>query len=123
MFDWFLWVMACVIPLDVGLRKVQLDWSVIRSWFVRQPAVDIKSTSALLQRKQQVASRLESRGERPLPLQTTPTPPIGMVATSQAQPKQGSSPSTPKPVAEGPVSTAEKLLKLKRRREEDEGKP
>ena len=25
-FDWFLIILACLIPLDVGLRRVQIDW-------------------------------------------------------------------------------------------------
>jgi len=31
--DLLLILLACLIPLDVGVRRVQLDWSVIRGWF------------------------------------------------------------------------------------------
>lgn len=62
-FDWFLIALAIILPLDVAIRRVQLDWYVIRSWF-RFGAEDKSSTAtmgALLQRKQNVVEEMDLR--------------------------------------------------------------
>ncbi|NNJ25618.1 glutamine amidotransferase [Alienimonas chondri] len=35
-FDWLLIVLACLIPLDVAVRRVQLDWSLITGLFKKE---------------------------------------------------------------------------------------
>jgi uncharacterized membrane protein len=66
-FDWFLLALCCLIPLDVGIRRVQLDWEVMLGWFRPRKAESSGETmGALLQRKQQVKEQIdEKRTERP----------------------------------------------------------
>ncbi|QDT97433.1 VWA domain-containing protein [Gimesia aquarii] len=62
-FDWFLIALAILVPLDVGIRRVQLDWYVIKSWFgfgSEQKASTV-TMGALLQRKQGVVEELDLR--------------------------------------------------------------
>jgi hypothetical protein len=119
-FDWFLFALALLVPLDVAVRRVQLDWSVILGWFGR--GKDAKSSTAtmgaLLERKQKVKQAFDApRGEAPLPviLKTQRPPPN----TDSPKPK----PETP-PLADesAPRSTTERLLARKRKRQEDQDK-
>ena len=114
-FDWFLIVLACLIPLDVALRRVQLDWLVIRGWFGFGKKRESTATmGALLERKKQVATTT-TPAERPkpiiLPTQTTSVP----KATAPAPQKPSEPAST-----ETPQSTTERLLARKRKRQEDD---
>ena len=54
--DWFLILLACLIPLDVGIRRVQLDWEVIKGLlrFGRQKDESGRTLGALLRRKQEI---------------------------------------------------------------------
>ncbi|MCA9005783.1 MAG: VWA domain-containing protein, partial [Planctomycetaceae bacterium] len=66
-FDWFLIALAILVPLDVGIRRIQLDWYVIKGWF-RFRKEDQSSTAtmgALLQRKQNITEELDSRKGQP----------------------------------------------------------
>ena len=116
-FDWFLLALAILVPLDVGIRRVQLDWSVILGWFRRRDAEASGETfSSLLQRKQQVKETLDApRGERPppivLPVKTKPAPPP--ISKPQAAPPSASEAESGKP-----ESTTERLLARKRKRQE-----
>lgn len=129
-FDWFLIALACLVPLDVGIRRIQIDWFVIKSWLGlgRGKGESTATMGALLKRKQAVDSQLEARREeQPLPVQrattATPTtkaspsslrsgtkPPAGQTTKKQAQTKQPSS------------STTGRLLEMKRRRQQDPDK-
>lgn len=63
-FDKWLILLACLIPLDVALRRIQIDWLLISSWFSRKKRHTAESTatmSALLQRRQAVKTDIESR--------------------------------------------------------------
>ncbi len=106
--DWFLILLACLIPLDVAVRRVQLDWSLIRGWFTPRSREDSTATmGALLGRKQKLRGVLDSapgsRPQRPAP--STPLPPT---------PAQS---SDPEPPGEAP-STTERLLARKRKGKE-----
>jgi uncharacterized membrane protein len=122
-FDWFLLALACLIPLDVGIRRVQLDWETIRAWFRPKRAESSGETmGALLQRKAQVGGQLaEQRSERPppIPIPHSIRPPAPRTTTPIA-PKPAE-----KPAAEEdpnlPQSTTERLLARKRKRKEDGG--
>lgn len=114
-FDWFLIVLACLIPLDVALRRVQLDWLVIRGWFgFGKKGESTATMGALLERKKQVATTT-TPAERPkpviLPTQTTPAPKPAVPAP-QKPPEPAST--------ETPQSTTERLLARKRKRQEDD---
>jgi uncharacterized membrane protein len=123
-FDWFLVALACLIPLDVGLRRVQIDWNVIKGWFSFKSATESTQTmGALLDRKKSVASTFQSKKETPLsPGQVRPisrpgagiTPTASIAAkTREVTPKQAA------PVDDG--STTSRLLALKRKRSHDDG--
>lgn len=113
--DLFLLLLACLIPLDVGIRRIQLDWTAIRDFLFRRKAADSGATmGALLQRKQQVQTALQTeRAERPAPVNLPPRP--------AQKPSPISSPQTPaEPAApDDPQSTTERLLARKRKRQDD----
>jgi hypothetical protein len=112
-FDWFLIVLACLLPLDVAVRRVQLDWSLIRGWFTRGPRKESTETmGALLQRKQQMKTTLAPpRSERSPPASPATTTPQNLSAASS---------EPPKPVVEDtPQSTTERLLARKRKRNDE----
>ncbi len=110
-FDWFLIVLACLLPLDVAVRRVQLDWSLIRGWFSRGTKKESTETmGALLQCKQQVKNALTlPRTERPPPPSSAATPPPL---------KPPSKPTKPEP-DDAAQSTTERLLARKRKRKDD----
>ena len=115
-FDWFLFALALLVPLDVAVRRVQLDWSVILAWFGRGPMAktSTQTMGALLQRKQKVKESLDApRGESPPPiiLKTQRPPPRADI------PKPNS--ETPPPLDDSlPQSTTERLLARKRKRQD-----
>lgn len=122
-FDWFLIALAILVPLDVGLRRVQLDWSTIKSLFLveRRKGPATATMGALLERKQAVSTELQSRREeRPLP------PPISGKPTTKPfaapPPVAGSKPpaSAAPPPPDQAISTTERLLQLKRKRDEEQ---
>lgn len=109
-FDWFIIVLACLLPLDVAMRRVQLDWSVIRGWFgAGKKAGDSTETmGALLGRKRRVETALD----RPVEVRPpNPTPP--------SKPATPPSPTPPPATPADPStqSTTERLLERKRRRQ------
>jgi uncharacterized membrane protein len=58
--DWMLMVLACLVPLDVGLRRVQFDFTAIRAWMGigRSAQPSAQMFSALMARKKDVAQTL-----------------------------------------------------------------
>jgi uncharacterized membrane protein len=113
--DWFLLALACLLPLDVAIRRVQLDWTVIANWFRRGSQESSSETMAsLLQRKKQVKSQFDSA-----PL----TPRTPLVPAKRTEPSATARP-VEKPASSGEdaaQTTTERLLARKRRRQEDEG--
>lgn len=65
-FDWFLITLACLIPLDVALRRIQVDWYSVKSLFgfgeSRSSAT--KTMNTLLDRKKKVSSRWKNTEEQ-----------------------------------------------------------
>jgi uncharacterized membrane protein len=123
-FDWFLVALACLIPLDVGIRRVQLDWYVIKSWLGigLKRGVSSQTMGALLERKQAVDTQFEAkRAETPL----TTTEALRKVAKPQARGAGQSAtrapmaPATQAPKANDKSTTTERLLQLKRKRQQD----
>ena len=127
-FDWFLIALCCLIPLDVGIRRIQIDGKMI---LASLGFGKVKATTAtmgtLLARKQEVSSQL--KGQRPAarPASTSPdTSPAFLNKASPAPaPDRTSAPasSRPKPpVVKQPIedtSTTSRLLDLKRKRQQD----
>ena len=66
-FDWFLMALAILVPLDVAIRRVQLDWYVIKGWFGfgKEQKQSTATMGALLQRKQDVVDDLDTRRGSP----------------------------------------------------------
>lgn len=123
-FDWFLMALAILLPLDVALRRVQLDWSTIKSWV----GLDRRQTSTvtmgtLLQRKAAVATELRTRREE-RPYQPSgngaamPRPAGKAVAASKPPPRESGPPPATDGGGDKPTSTTERLLALKRKRDE-----
>ncbi|MFK7818153.1 MAG: VWA domain-containing protein [Planctomycetaceae bacterium] len=123
-FDWFLISLAILIPVDVGIRRVQLDWSVVKGWFgLSKKAESTATMGTLLQRKQAVGSKLEKgKSERPLPQRSRPMP-GGCTGPRQrpdaVQPKSSDPTETRQTPAPDSNTTTSRLLQLKRKREED----
>lgn len=124
-FDWFLIALMALVPLDVAIRRVQIDFALIRSWFTLRQGPSTETMGALLKRKQAVASTFEAqKAEIPLSPQKArpplvpkpgPKPPAGPTTTS-------SPPSPPPPDAEAKDgSTTSRLLDRKRRRQQEGG--
>ncbi|MBA4031330.1 MAG: hypothetical protein C0478_10650 [Planctomyces sp.] len=119
-FDWFLITLACLIPLDVGLRRVQWDWSVITGWF-KPRRVATSTMSTLLDKK--------NAGGKLGPVETTPpkrtntlppppkrdprpiTPPAPPAARPSVAPEK---PPAPNAGTGAGKSTYEKLLEMKK---------
>ncbi|QQE10354.1 VWA domain-containing protein [Planctomycetota bacterium] len=59
-FDWLLILLACLIPIDVGLRRIQIDWMVVREMigFKKQRDVSRETYTNLLARKEGTRDRL-----------------------------------------------------------------
>ena len=111
--DWFLVLLACLIPLDVGLRRVQVDLAAIKAWVFRKgPSESGATMSALLKRKHDVGGQLEGRQHERLRKTKMPVEPA----------ESGSSPGEKPPPpseSEASLSTTERLLALKRKRQGD----
>ena len=123
-FDWFLMSLAILIPVDVGIRRVQLDWSVVKSWFGLGRKMESTATmGTLLQRKKSVESTLDKgKSEQPLPQRTRPLPGAGSKPGQRpAAPPTTSQKSAEQPRESVPESntTTSRLLQLKRKRDED----
>lgn len=124
-FDWFLIALAILIPLDVALRRVQIDFVGIWKTLTLQTRAPTTATmGTLLQTKQTISAALKSkREERPLPPQSGSAPPPRSTASkpSTSSP-QSDKPAAPTPQAGDagtPTSTTERLLAMKRKRDED----
>ncbi len=121
-FDIFLMMLVFLIPLDVGVRRIQLDFYAIRSIFSSKKKKDSTETlGALLQRKQKTADSMEDDREAkpfiaPRKKQTTTT--VTQRPKHQAQPKT-QDPKEARPGANAVSgSTAGRLLAKKRKRDE-----
>lgn len=117
-FDWFLLALCILLPLDVAVRRVQLDWDVIRGWFRPRSAEGSGETiGALLQRKAQVKERFdEVHPQRPGPViapRTVRTP----TAPKAAPPANRAPAPAEEADANEPTSTTERLLARKRKRQ------
>jgi len=63
-FDWFLWSLAFLIPIDVGIRRIQIDLFSIKKWLGLNKSEDSTATmNALLKRKEHISQNLDERRE------------------------------------------------------------
>jgi hypothetical protein len=115
--DLLLILLACLIPLDVGIRRVQLDWSVIRGWFgAGRKTESTETLGALLRLKEKVRETTDA-ARKGAPVKLPSAPPR---STPQSAPVQ--KPEAPGAASEQepPQSTTSRLLAIKRKREQGE---
>ena len=120
-FDWFLIALAILVPLDVAIRRIQIDvvgiWKTIT---LRRRAPASATMGTLLQTKQTVSAALKSKREdRPLPPQSGTAPPRSASSKPSMTGAKPEAPAAPTaPTTGSPTSTTEKLLAMKRKRDE-----
>jgi hypothetical protein len=121
-------LLACLVPLDVGIRRVQIDFRQVLSWLglAGRSQTSGQTMGALLERKREVGSLLSGMsGDRPRaetgarrdPTSATadgPRPPVKSPVANAAS----TTPSGSEPGGDG-GSTTERLLELKRRRQQN----
>jgi uncharacterized membrane protein len=114
--DLLLILLACLIPLDVGVRRVQLDWNVVRGWFgAGRKTESTETLGALLRLKEKVRETTGGgTGVLPVRFKTEPKPTGG--APAPLPPKSAVAEAAPAP--ETPASTTERLLAMKRKRQQ-----
>ena len=124
-FDWLLIALAILVPLDVALRRIQIDLASIKSalGFGRRLA-PTATMGALLQAKQTASAAIKTRREeRPLPSSMAGSTPTRSTTTSTASSnvvrQQPAEEPPPPPSSTAATSTTERLLALKRKRDED----
>lgn len=121
-FDWFLIALAILIPLDVAIRRIQIDFKAIwRTLTLKPRAPSTATLGTLLQTKQTVSESLKSRREeRPLTNRgSAPSRSTSSKPSARPDAPKPTTPTEPQPSANAPTSTTERLLALKRKREED----
>jgi hypothetical protein len=134
-FDWFLMCIACLLPLDVAIRRVQMDFGWVKRLFRSHKRESTATMGALLQRAGEVrASMTKDHASIPggsfsdpstsRPMATRPQsqrPPATTAQKPETKPSTPTAPNSPGPPTEG--GTTSRLLEIKRRREQDgEGK-
>lgn len=114
--DWFLLLLACLVPLDVGVRRIQLDWYVVRGWLRlgRRAVPSGETLGALLRRKREIEFvPREKEKERRLP--------AAALGIKPGEVKREAPPGEEKAVEAKPeteakrLSTTERLLAIKKR--------
>lgn len=127
--DWFLIALACLVPLDVGIRRVQIDFRQVLSWLGlagrAQPSGP--TMGALLERKREVGSLLSGMSGDRTPRETgarrDPAPSVGGISRPSVNTpavKASPTPSTGSEAGTDGGSTTGRLLELKRRRQQNQ---
>jgi hypothetical protein len=112
--DLLLLLLACLIPLDVAFRRVQLDWATLKSWVGLGARESTETLGNLLAMKQRLGEADAERAERPTPqvVTTKPREPATGAAPSVATVAPPKTESAPKRAA---GTTTSRLLEAKRR--------
>ncbi|MEP3482493.1 MAG: VWA domain-containing protein [Fuerstiella sp.] len=123
-FDWFLMALACMIPLDVAIRRVQLDFSWVKKMFQSGSKESTATMGSLLERKKAVQSSLTSASKQATERPMTSRPVTVPKSARKPVPKKTSEDATTnKPEAQPQTddnSTTSRLLAMKRKRDQDE---
>ncbi len=131
-FDWFLVALACLLPLDVAFRRIQIDRNSFATLLGlgRRKTESTATMGTLLSRKQTLKKAFDAqRLPVPRPLRTpTGSTAGGPLGGTAASPKAGPPKPEPKPAESkkpGDESTTGRLLEMKRKRQQEgkEGKP
>lgn len=128
-FDWFLMGLACLLPLDVAVRRVQMDFGWLRRLFRREKRESTATIGALLQRTGEVRTSLSNQRDsevaRPRPESTMSRPmparqaPSSSTSSSPGSPDAGANSSKPDaPQTGDDAGTTSRLLAMKKRREQ-----
>ena len=122
-FDWFLIALACLLPLDVAFRRVQLDWYTIKSVLgFDKRGESTQTMGALLARKKDVSQQFEKREEQPLQTLARTATYIREQQGRRTAAKKPTTPQAKKQAASsspGESTTTSRLLEMKRKRQED----
>ena len=122
-FDWFLIGLAVLVPMDVGLRRIQLDWALLTGWLGlgRRQADSGATMETLLRHKRGVTERPHGeRTKQPVTqkqsgIRKTPKP---MRKTPRSSSLDADDPADrPQPAQQDAASTTEKLLQMKRKQD------
>ena len=120
-FDWFLVVLAFMIPLDVAIRRIQIDWFVIRSWLGldRKVGDSGETLGALLRRKESIefggGAAPESEGRRLQPASAPPPKPAPpRPTTDRPKPRPEREPAPDEPEGDSATTTG-RLLRMKKK--------
>ncbi len=133
-FDWFLIGLAIAIPLDVGVRRVQIDKYALKSLLGlnRRRGDSTETMSALLQRKKEVGTALDAQRESSKPAARAATAAPRPATPMLDKPRDTGSPQSQRPVPKEPEKpapthpadgTTGRLLEMKRRRQQDQDEP
>jgi hypothetical protein len=117
-FDWLLISLAILLPIDVAVRRVHVDWTLIRGLLFRGDINENQTTTlgSLLATKQETDAQLESsRSEQSIPQRPLPPP---RPATGSPEPTHRQPPQKNEP-ADAQDTTLAKLLAIKRQQQED----
>jgi uncharacterized membrane protein len=114
--DLLLILLACAIPLDVAIRRIQIDWSVIRGWFGgKRKAESTETLGALLKLKEKVRESTDAGKKSTPKISSTP------IRSAPQPSKAAPGPAASEPAElESPASTTERLLAMKRKRKQGE---
>jgi Ca-activated chloride channel homolog len=121
-FDWFLIALACLLPLDVAFRRIQIDRHSIATLLGlgRKKGDSTATMGTLLERKKSVERALDAqRLSFPIPTRTdTERSTTGApgAATPGSRPPQKAPPPTAPAAAD---TTTSRLLELKRKRQQE----
>jgi len=132
LWEWLLKLAICLFPLDVGIRRIQIDreeWlkatATLRRWIFfwkgrERPVEADESLIALLARRDEVRAKTTSAATQPAPelFQPTRAVTVGEPATPLPKLEPGAPAETPARGAteeEKPAGTTSRLLEAKRR--------
>ena len=124
-FDWFLMALACFIPLDVAIRRVQMDFSWMKKAFQSGSKESTATMGSLLERKKVVQSTMTSASQQAKTERPMTSRPVTLPNSSKkpAAKKTSEDTTTNKPEAQPQAddgSTTSRLLAMKRKRDQDE---
>lgn len=124
-FDWFLIALACLLPMDVAVRRIQIDFWAIKNFFSRKKSGPSTATmGTLLQRKQSVGAKLEAtrgepRKEAPQMPTTSNIPRASTPVPTKKAPLPKPDPEPKKPTGSSGTTTS-RLLDAKRKRQQED---
>lgn len=123
-FDWVLISLAVLLPIDVAVRRVHIDWASLREFLLRRRSTRDETTTlgSLLATKQQTAAQFDTAKDRPLKGPdvddtTEPESPLPL-----RRPPAGAKPDHTSDSVKGanePDSTLARLLAIRRHQQDD----